>query len=180
MRKYLKNVLISIIFYNIFSQITVPCFAQTAEPYTKDEFPQILKDLRRAEIVTLGSMPFITFSVSLGWSFGRYAYNGFDSNYFVNPFSKTTTNNFTTDEQIGIILTSLGISVGIGLTDYVYHVIKRNQKTKKIDPPKGKIIISPVQEDPQAQKLPPPPPDIVKDKNNDDEDTFDIIPIVEE
>lgn len=180
MRKNIKELLICIIFYNIFSQMSFPCFAQTAEPYTKDEFPVFLKDLRRAEIVTLGSMPFITFSVSLGWSFGRYAYNGFDSNYFVNPFSKSSTSNFTTDEQIGIILTSLGISVGIGLTDYVYHVIKRNQKTKKIVPPKGKIIISPIQEDPKAQKLPPPLPDMDKEHKIGDEDTFDIIPIIEE
>lgn len=59
-------------------------FAQTQspEPYSKDEFHPVLKDLRRAEIITLGAIPFVTFNVTLGYSFGKYASHNFDSNYF--------------------------------------------------------------------------------------------------
>mgnify|MGYP007099008669 CR=1 FL=1 len=42
-------------FFLIFSEAS---FAETAEPYKDDEFPLLLKDLRRAEIITFGTMPF--------------------------------------------------------------------------------------------------------------------------
>ena len=171
-------------FLIIISFLSANLFCETAEPYKDDEFPQVFKDLRRAEIITLGSMPFITFTVSLGWSFGRVVQNGGDFGYFVNPFSKSTTSNFTTDEQVGIILTSLGISAGIGLTDFIYHIIKRNQKTKKVVQQSGTIIINPVTEDKDAVKLEkpdlPPPPDDNNFTPVPIEPTEDIIEISEE
>lgn len=134
-----------------------PVFSETPEPYQKDEFPGILHDIRRAEIITLGSMPFITFSATLGYSFGKYASHNFDSSYFVNPFSSTDENSFSTDEQIGILLTSLGISAGIGLTDFIVHTIKRNNRQKKLKKQKNtEIQITPIREDPDAIKINPP------------------------
>lgn len=134
-----------------------PVFSETPEPYQKDEFPGILHDIRRAEIITLGSMPFITFSATLGYSFGKYASHNFDSNYFVNPFSSTDENSFSTDEQIGILLTSLGISAGIGLTDFIVHTIKRNNRQRKLKKQKNpEIQITPIREDPDAIKINPP------------------------
>ncbi len=134
-----------------------PVFSETPEPYQKDEFPGILHDIRRAEIITLGSMPFITFSATLGYSFGKYASHNFDSSYFVNPFSSTDENSFSTDEQIGILLTSLGISAGIGLTDFIVHTIKRNNRQRKLKKQKNpEIQITPIREDPDAIKINPP------------------------
>lgn len=134
-----------------------PVFSETPEPYQKDEFPGILHDIRRAEIITLGSMPFITFSATLGYSFGKYASHNFDSSYFVNPFSSTDENSFSTDEQIGILLTSLGISAGIGLTDFIVHTIKRNNRQRKLKKQKNtEIQITPIREDPNAIKINPP------------------------
>ena len=134
-----------------------PVFSETAEPYEKDEFPGILHDIRRAEIITLGSMPFITFSASLGYSFGKYASHNFDSSYFVNPFASTDGNSFSTDEQIGILLTSLGISAGIGLTDFIVHTVKRNNRLRRLKKQKNtEIQITPIIEDPDATKVEPP------------------------
>jgi len=134
-----------------------PVFSETAEPYDKDEFPGILHDIRRAEIITLGSMPFITFSASLGYSFGKYASHNFDSSYFVNPFASTDGNSFSTDEQIGILLTSLGISAGIGLTDFIVHTVKRNNRLRRLKKQKNtEIQITPIIEDPDATKVEPP------------------------
>ncbi len=134
-----------------------PVFSETAEPYEKDEFPGILHDIRRAEIITLGSMPFITFSATLGYSFGKYASHNFDSSYFVNPFSSTDENSFSTDEQVGILLTSLGISAGIGLTDFIVHAVKRSNRQRKLKKQKNtEIQINPIMEDPSATKIEPP------------------------
>lgn len=149
-----------IIFFTVLISLlssSFPVFSETPEPYQKDEFPGILHDIRRAEIITLGSMPFITFSATLGYSFGKYASHNFDSSYFVNPFSSTDENSFSTDEQIGILLTSLGISAGIGLTDFIVHTIKRNNRQKKLKKQKNtEIQITPIREDPDAIKIPPP------------------------
>lgn len=149
-----------LIFFTILISLlasSVPIFSETAEPYAKDEFPSILYDIRRAEIITLGSMPFITFSATLGYSFGKYAAHDFDSSYFVNPFSSTDENSFSTDEQIGILLTSLGISAGIGLTDFIVHTVKRNNRLRKLKKQKNtEIQINPITEDPNATKIEPP------------------------
>lgn len=149
-----------IIFFTVLISLlssSFPVFSETPEPYQKDEFPGILHDIRRAEIITLGSMPFITFSATLGYSFGKYAYHNFDSSYFVNPFSSTDENSFSTDEQIGILLTSLGISAGIGLTDFIVHTIKRNNRQRKLKKQKNpEIQITPIREDPDAIKINPP------------------------
>lgn len=149
-----------IIFFTVLISLlssSFPVFSETPEPYQKDEFPGILHDIRRAEIITLGSMPFITFSATLGYSFGKYASHNFDSSYFVNPFSSTDENSFSTDEQIGILLTSLGISAGIGLTDFIVHTIKRNNRQRKLKKQKNpEIQITPIREDPDAIKINPP------------------------
>ena len=144
-------------------------FAQTQspEPYSKDEFHPVLKDLRRAEIITLGAIPFVTFNVTLGYSFGKYASHNFDSNYFPNPFAKSSdANAYTTEEEIGIILTSVGISAGIGLTDFIVHEIKRSRARKRLKAlQNGPIKISPIEEDPEAVKI-----EILPQNKNDDSD----------
>lgn len=161
------------------SQNIIPVYAENnvPEPYTEDEFPSFLYDLRRAEIITLGSMPFITLGTSLGYSFGKYAYHGFDSDYFSNPFAKTTESAYSADEQVGIILTSLGISLGIGITDFIVQTVKRNSKAKKIkNNDNSPIKITPISEDPDAIKISLPNEESLENKTdipleNDSENT---------
>lgn len=103
----------------------------TIEPYTKDEFPGWLQDLRRAEIVSLGSLPFVTLGVTLGYSLYRYFSHGMDSNYFPNPFAKSSSAaSLTTDEQLGIFFTSLGVAAAVGITDFTISSIQRHQRKK--------------------------------------------------
>ncbi|MCR5436283.1 MAG: hypothetical protein K6E97_04375 [Treponema sp.] len=99
----------------------------TPKPYSEDEFSQPLKDLRRFEIITFGSIPFITLDATLFYSSYKWISNGFDSRYSPNPFA---SNQFSKDEITGIILTSVGISIGIGLTDYFINLIKRRKIRK--------------------------------------------------
>lgn len=103
----------------------------TIEPYTKDEFPGWLQDLRRAEIVSLGSLPFVTLGVTLSYSLYRYFSHGMDSNYFPNPFAKSSSAaRLTTDEQLGILFTSLGVAAAVGITDFTISSIQRHQRKK--------------------------------------------------
>lgn len=155
-----KKLIASIICISLLANIS-PVFAAddtTPEPYEKDEFPSWVSDLRRAEIITLGAMPFITLNVSLCYSFGNYAIHDFDSAYFVNPFAQTSdANSFSTDEQIGILLTSLGICLGIGITDFIVHSVKRSKRKKQLRTQKrGNINIESVADSPDATRIPPP------------------------
>lgn len=162
-----KRLLSLFIVFSFFTSL----YCETAEPYTYEEFPGVLHDLRRAEIITLGAMPFITFNVSLGYSFGKYVAHDFDANYFVNPFDANSDNGYSTDEQIGIILASVGISAGIGLTDFIVHSIKRNNQYRKQKRNKNNdIVINPITQDEEATKIEKP------DANSEEktEDTSEI------
>lgn len=104
----------------------------TIEPYTKDEFPDWLHDLRRAEIVSLGSLPFVTLGVTLGYSLYRYFSHDMNPDYFPNPFAKSSSAaRLTTDEQLGILFTSLGVSAAVGIADFTISTIQRHIKNKE-------------------------------------------------
>jgi hypothetical protein len=102
--------------------------AHTPAPYEEDEFPSWTIDLRRSEIVTFGTLPFVTLGVTIGYSFFRYAKNGFDSDYLPNPLAKSSAAaNLNSDEQIGIFISSGIISLIIGIVDYVISRIERKR-----------------------------------------------------
>ena len=140
--------------------IAFPCRAKEAKdttpvPYTDDEFPQFMKDLRRAEIISFGALPFVTLTSTIVYSSARYAQHGFDSEYFPNPFAKASASNgYSTAEQAGILLTSAGISVGIGLTDLLVSVIRRKAAKKKLErKEKAPIVVTPIAEDEDAVRI---------------------------
>lgn len=121
-------------------------FAQT-NSNKQDETPQAIQDLRRFEIITLGSMPFVTLDAAI-------VYNGYK--FFSGKsetFNPLATANYSTQEMKTIIITSLCISTGIGISDYVIRLVKRKNRQKKDNQENSNIKIS---EDPQAVKLPLP------------------------
>ena len=121
------------------------------KPYDTSELPQAIKDFRRFEIITLGSLPFVMIDTTLVYSGIRYARNDFKDEYKPNIFDKTS---YTTEEQMQILLTSVGISVGIGVSDLVVNIIKRETKKNRAKRQKqNNIIINPISEDPDATKI---------------------------
>ena len=74
-------------------------------------------------------------------------------------FSPTS---FTQEEQKGIILTSVGVCVGIGITDLVVQIIKRSSR-KRIKPVNyDDISVIPISEDEDASIIPLPSSDSEK------------------
>ena len=106
----------------------------TPEPYTKEEFKPWVHQLRRSEIVTLGSLPFTTLSTTLGYSIYKYATQDVDSNY--NPFFASQS-NFTAEDQKRILLISVSASLIVGIVDFTISMIKQNKVTEsqKIETP---------------------------------------------
>lgn len=103
----------------------------TAEPYSKDEFPAWSHDVRRAEIVTIGSLPFTILAATLCYSVGRYTISNFDFDYVPNPFAKSGAGSLNQTEQIGVFATAGGISLCIGITDLIIHIHRRNKRLRQ-------------------------------------------------
>lgn len=140
----------------VFSISTFPCFAEestTAEPYTSEEFPIWAKDLRRTEIISFGSLPFVTLGVTIGYGGYLYATGAIDS--FPNPLNKSE-NSLDTDQQITVLEMSVAISLGLGLTDYIINLLQRsskNRRLKKIQESKEKILVTPLTSEEAAELL---------------------------
>ncbi len=126
--------------------------SHTPEPYNQDEIPESLQDLRRFEIISLGALPFVMLDTTLVYSTADWAFSGFAADK--GPTAFASSKRFSGDEQMGLTLTSLGISLGVGLTDYIVRLIKRNSDMRKQDRNKDQINIIPVSEDPDAVPLP--------------------------
>lgn len=92
---------------------------------SKDEsaLPQWVKDFRRTEIITFGSLPFVTMWVSVG-------YGLVTQGTFHNPLDKSTS-NYTEDEQKDIIKIAAATSIALGLTDLIINIVTRNVKKTK-------------------------------------------------
>ena len=105
------------------------------EGYEKGkELPSWAKDLRRAEIVTLGSLPFTTLGTTLAYSLYRYGANDFNPAYIPNPFPLSSTEaRLSTDEQIGIIVTAAGLSLAVGITDFIVMQVKHSRQKKALE-----------------------------------------------
>ncbi len=122
------------------------------EPYTQDEFPSWAQDLRRTEIITLGSLPFTTFAAKLGYTIWRYVDQGFDSAYVPNPLSKTSEGSrLDTDEQKTVLKIAFTSSVIFGLTDLTIRLLDRWNATKENQQVQAEleesVIITPLEDD---------------------------------
>ena len=96
-----------------------------------EQLPSWAKDLRRAEIITLGSLPFTTLNATLIYSLYRYGSHDFDNAYIPNPFPGSSQEaKLNTDEQIGILTAAAAASVVIGLADFI--VLKQNKLKKQL------------------------------------------------
>ena len=147
-----KRLFLLFIIFTVFSGFFQPAFCEstTPEPYNDEEFPKSLRELRRFEIITLGAMPFVTLDVTIAYSGIRWAKNGFSNEYSPNPFA---VSSYDPQEQKKIVLTSLGISVGIGLSDFIVRFIKEVNAEKKLKNNTKTIVVNPIDSDPDAIKL---------------------------
>jgi hypothetical protein len=94
------------------------------EPYSPDEFPGWARDLRRGEIIALGSFPVVLLLSNIGYDlvrFGVESWRAGEWNYTYAPwfFGPPDKPPLTEDERIGVIATAAGISVGVALLDFV-------------------------------------------------------------
>ena len=144
MKKFFIRIFLIIFIANmsisLFSQNTV-----VTQDFEKDDkAAQVFKDIRRFEIITLGAMPFVMLDTTLVYSGVNWIKNDFSSDYTPGFNQK-----FTEKEQIGLVLTSLGICIGIGITDLIINLVTRNNNKRAKDV-NNSISVLPISQDPDA------------------------------
>lgn len=122
--KKIKVCLISILLLFSFSAQNIFAADSASSNYDDINFPQWTKDLRRTEIITFGSLPFVTLWTTVGYSLITYG-------EFRNPLDKST-DSFTEDDQWNIIKISAVTCLALGLTDLTINLISRSQKESRL------------------------------------------------
>jgi predicted membrane metal-binding protein len=93
------------------------------EPYNKDSIPTWAHDIRRTEIITFGSLPFVALLMSI----------------FATPLSSV----LDTDRKK--LYTALSISAALWIVDLTFQIINRRQLTQT-----GNITVTPLEKDTDA------------------------------
>lgn len=99
------------------------------EPYAPEEFPRWARDLRRGEIIALGSFPLVLLLSNISYDvvrFGRESLRAGEWNYTYAPwfFGPPDKPPLTEDERVGVILTAAGISVSVAIVDFIIGRIR--------------------------------------------------------
>jgi hypothetical protein len=100
------------------------------EPYTVGEFPEWLVDLRRGEIILFGSFPFTFFFVTEGYDLYRFSINNFQVDYAPWPFKDPVRGPYTIEEQVGVVLAAVSLSLVIAVIDYAIRASERDNVRK--------------------------------------------------
>ena len=96
------------------------------EEYDPEEFPMWAHDLRRYEVIAIGSYPITFFATSLIYDFSVFASNDFNPSYAMGSQRDS--------QDIGIIVGSAAcVSLIIATVDLIINVNKRKQLEKEVD-----------------------------------------------
>lgn len=91
------------------------------EPYRPEEFPGWALDLRRAEVVFFGSLPFSLFFTFEAYDLGRFVATGFDPLYAPWPMRAGAEigAGYTPAEKGWLIASAITVSLGVSVADYL-------------------------------------------------------------
>ena len=114
------------------------CFAQTEktaipEPYKKNEFPGWMQDLRRGEIILIGSFPFSMFLSYEFYDIYRYFANNLEPSYRPWPFRTYDAVPYGNEENIGIIISAVSLSLIIAGADYLLGKLVKNKESSEVN-----------------------------------------------
>jgi hypothetical protein len=98
------------------------------EEYGEEEFSPFLRDLRRAEIVMLGSFPLTLFLSLEFYDIYRFADSGRDNRYAPWPFRAPDAIGYSREENLGIFLSAVTASLLIATADYIIGRVKEKRR----------------------------------------------------
>ncbi len=100
--------------------------------YSKDEFPSWALDLRRAEIVAFGALPFTVFFSQIGIDTQRFASNDWDQRYAPWPLKPAGAFPLPENDRIAVFATGIGLAIGVALVDFIILTIHRQSDKRGI------------------------------------------------
>ncbi|GHV75948.1 hypothetical protein AGMMS49942_07690 [Spirochaetia bacterium] len=107
----------------------------------KPEFPQWVRDLRRAEIIAFGSFPFMMFLSTFSMDTYRFFTNDNNLQYAPWPFKGAGAVEMTTDEFTTSLFIAIGGSLAIALADHIIVRVKRAKaERQRLNLPEGEVI----------------------------------------
>ena len=120
--------LVSVCYGQVQGEEPAPTPVPTPKPYEEEEFPQWLRDLRRAEVIMIGAIPFtFFFSIEIFDSY-RYVSTNFNSLYAPWPFKGQAVAGYEKRDKHIIIITAVSLSACIAIADYIIIRITRGKK----------------------------------------------------
>ena len=130
----------------------------TVSSFKNTVFAQVLRDMRRWEIITFGVFPFAMFNVTLITDLIRWnKANGFEfteqgRRYAPWPLKSAGAVDPTSDELRRTILIAAGVSMFIATIDLTIVIVKRNKERKRLDSmPVGSVTAERIPEDSEEQ-----------------------------
>lgn len=111
--------------------VSIPAVAQTTptepeyEPYDKNEFPQWARDLRRAEVVFIGSFPITLLLASLSYE----AFRGIRDTVNAAPIEERSEfGSFSTAETRGLLVAGVSLSGVVTILDLILELTGRRRE----------------------------------------------------
>jgi hypothetical protein len=98
------------------------------EEYSEQEFSPVLRNLRRAEIIMLGTFPVTLFLSLEAFDIYRFAASGGAPEYAPWPFRPPGAVGYTEKENLGVFLAAVSTSVLIAAADYIICRVKAKRE----------------------------------------------------
>ena len=98
--------------------------AAEPEPYTRDEFPEWVLDVRRGEIIAFGALPVALLVSNLLYDLGRFVVKSveagqLDSQYAPWFFGPPNKPPMSPDEKKVVFSIGVSLSIGVAVADYL-------------------------------------------------------------
>jgi len=127
---YLKKILI----FLLISTVLLPAHSTDEytdlipEEYEDSEFHPALRDIRRAEVILVGSYPFAILFTKLYFDFYDYASSGFSRSESPSLFGGSENEARTSDETGKLLLSALFVSAAVAAADFFIGKIKAEKE----------------------------------------------------
>lgn len=120
----------------------MPVFSETEEIktplYDPADFPQWSKDLRRAEIIAFGSLPFTVFFSKVAVDSYRWSQNDWDRRYAPWPLKSAGAIEMSEKQRIGVMTAGAVTAVVLAGVD---HLIMRSRRKEQKRREEDKAVI---------------------------------------
>ena len=131
--------------------IAIPLNAQSSSSgFDMTGFPQWSKDLRRGEIVAIGSFPFTLFFSTFFYDAYRTSSHGWDMRYAPWPINPGGSVGMTQEEHLLTLGFAVGGSILVAVVDHLIVRFRRNKQERELSKlPDGTplIIRRPIEEE---------------------------------